>query len=168
MKNKKRLLANIGGLLVVCAVIAYIGNRPGHIPPYDANLVRIVETERQGYCAGVVGWQTGLEGDADRAAECRGLHPEKSGEVSYRAAARGFCEAIVEEGWEGWVEQCLGILADELLWPTYDGSITDQWNRARPYPNSALSGANDKTDDSRTGGRSGGSRTTDPGRQYYP
>ena len=170
MRNKKRLLANLGGLAVVVVMLAYAGNRPGHIPPYDANLTRLAETERQGYCAGEVGWKTEFAGSADQAAACRADHPEQSGRVSMAATARGFCQAVLNQGWNGFMEECLDILRENQYWPTYDGALTNQWNRARPYPNSALGGASDQTDSSRTGGRSGGGRSGVPSRadhSYY-
>ena len=170
MRNKKRLLANIGGAAVVLLVLAYAGNRPGHIPPYDANLVRIVETERQGYCAGLVGWKTEFAGSKDQAAACRTEHRELSGRVNMATSVRGFCQAILDQGWNGYMDSCLSILTENQYWPTYDGALTNQWNRARPYPNSALGGASDQTDSSRTGGRSGGGRSDVPSRadhSYY-
>lgn len=156
MKNKKRLLANIGGIIVMLLMVAYIANKPGHIPPYDANLVRLAETQRQGYCAGMVFWKTSGDGSAGQAATCRQETKNKSGEVNLNAAETGFCQAIVDAGWEGGVYSCLDILHGQQLWPTYNGSITDQWNRARPYPKSAISGAGEDQDNSRTGGRSPG------------
>jgi len=167
MRDKKRLLANVGGIIVVLLVLAYVGNRPGHIPPYDANLTRLAETERQGYCAGEVGWETSFAGDAARAAACRAERPELSGRVNMAATVRGFCQAILDQGWDGYMDACLGIIADQQLWPTYDGSLTDQWNRARPYPNSALGGTSETPDGSRTGGRTSGGRSGDPGRSDY-
>jgi hypothetical protein len=164
MRDKKRLLAHIGGVVVVVLVLAYIGNRPGHIPMYDANLTRLAETERQGYCAGEVGWKTSFVGDADQAAACRAEHTEQSGRVSVAATLNGFCQAILDQGWDGYMEDCLGIMADNQYWPTYDGSLTDQWNRARPYPSTGLSGSTEAPDGSRTGGRSDGGRSDTPAR----
>lgn len=167
MRNKKRLAANIGGVIVVLLVLAYVGNRPGHIPMYDANLVRLAETERQGYCAGVVFWKTQGSGSPDQARACREEHPEESGRVNLLAAETGFCRAIVESGWEGYVGSCLVILSENQYWPTYDGGITAEWNRARPYPSTGLTGIGDESDGSRTGGRSGGSRSGGPDRSDY-
>lgn len=164
MRPSKRLFAHIGGVVVVLLMLGYITHRPGHIPPYDANLVRLVETERQGYCSGLVFWRTSGEGGSSAASDCRKEHREKSGEVNFPVAARGFCEAIVESGWEGYTESCLAILSDQQLWPTYVGGITDQWNRARPYPNSPISGPSGASDGSRTGDRSGGAGHGGPSR----
>lgn len=170
MRNKKRLLANAGGVIACLMVLGYITNRPGHIPPYDANLVRLVETERQGYCSGLTFWKTSGEGNAGQASQCRSEYREKSGEVNLPVAIRGFCEAIVESGWEGYVTLCAQLIADQQLWPTYDGSITDQWNRARPYPYSPLGGSPGSTDGSRTGDRGAGMDHGGPSRvdNYYP
>lgn len=165
--NKKRLAANVGGVLVVLLVLAYVGNRPGHQSPYDANLVRLAETERQGYCGGLTFWKTQGEGDAQVAKTCRPEHPERSGRVNLVATETGFCQAVVDSGWEGYVGSCLVILHDNQYWPTYDGGITNQWNRARPYPSAILEGVGGGDDGSRTGGRSGGERTDPSSRSDY-
>lgn len=141
------------GALVVLLVVAYVVRPSPHVPLYDANLVRLAETERQGYCSGVTFWRTQGEGDADLAKECRRAHPEESGAVNLAATERGFCRGIVDQGWTGTVSDCVGILGQYQYWPTLDGSITDQWNRARPYPRPAITGAESPDDESRTGGR---------------
>ena len=164
MRNKKRIAANVAGIAVVLLVVAYAARPSPHVPPYDANLVRLAETERQGYCAGVTFWQTGGgDGDADLAKECRKEHPKESGRVNLVATERGFCRAIVDEGWEGTVSTCLDIMGTYQYWPTFDGAITDQWNRARPYPSTAIGGTSEQ-DDSRTGGRPGGPGHSAPSR----
>lgn len=159
----RRRLAHVAGIAVVLLAVAYVARPSPHVPPYDANLVRIVETERQGYCAGVTFWRTDGEGDADLARECRGERRGESGRVNLLLAERGFCRGIVDEGWvDGSVADCLAILSEFRYWPTYDGSITHQWNRARPYPRPVIAGTEGATDDSRTGGRPGG-----PGHPSY-
>ena len=155
-ENWKRIAAHVVGISVVLLVLAYAVRPSPHVPLYDANLVRLAETERQGYCSGTTFWRTQGEGDTGVARECRETHPEESGRVNLLLAERGFCRGIVDGGWDGGsVTDCVAILGSYQYWPTYDGSITDQWNRARPYPRPAISGAADQTDDSRTGGRTG-------------
>mgnify|MGYP001616680050 CR=1 FL=1 len=148
-------------------VIAYVARPSPHVPLYDANLVRLAETERQGYCSGVTFWTTQYEGDANLAKECRKTHREESGRVDLLAAERGFCRGIVDEGWEGSVPDCVGILQGYRYWPTYDGSITDQWNRARPYPRPIIESSPESGDGSRTGDRPSGPGRGYDGNDYY-
>jgi hypothetical protein len=173
MRNRKRFAAHIAGVAVILAVLVYAGRPSPHVPPYDANLVRLAETERQGYCAGVTFWKTQAAGSAEQARACRIEHTEQSGRVNMTATERGFCQGIVDSGWiDGFVADCVSILRTYQLWPTYDGSITDQWNRARPYPSTSLGGAGEESDGSRTGGRSGGPGHSSSSRgadyDYYP
>ena len=170
MKDKKRALAHAAGIAVMLLVVAYIVHSPGHIPPYDANLVQLADTERQGYCSGVTFWRTSGQGDAGRARACRAEYrDDKSGRISMVAAERGFCQGIVDEGWDGGsAAVCVEILRSYQYWPTLDGSITDQWNRARPYPGTIIdTGTSDSRDDSRTGGRPGSPGHAGPSRSDY-
>lgn len=161
---RRRLLVIVGVLTIVLA-LAYVARPAGHVPPFDANLVRLAETELEGYCSGETFWRTQGNGDAGRAADCRA---ERTGtiadDVNLHAVEAGFCRAVIAEGWEGDVPACLGILEGNQLWPTYDGGITRAWNRARPYPLTAIQvpgpGASDS---SRTGGREAPSRVAPGG-----
>ena len=146
----KRRLMGLAAAVIVAASIAYIAQPRGHIPPYDANLVRLAESQLQGYCAGETLFKGG---DASMAAACRETH-RASNRTNLREVEAAFCRGIIASGWEGTVPQCRMILVDNRLWPTYDGNVSDQWNRARPYPGSAINvGPNPEQDGSRTGGR---------------
>ena len=165
MKINKRIAGNVAGIVVVLLVIGYAARPSPHVPPYDANLVQLAETERQGYCAGVTYWGTEGAGSAERAKACRVKHREQSGEVNMAATERGFCQGIIDSGWtDGYVTDCVGILRSNQLWPTLDGSLTDQWNRARPYQSTAIGGGTEESDESRTGDRSGTSGHGGPSR----
>lgn len=157
----RRKLLSAFGVLVMLLSIGYVARPVGHVALYDANLVRLAETGLEGYCAGIVFWSSQGTGDAAAAADCRATTTGKSTKVDVSTVERPFCRAIVESGWEGDVATCLDIMAGAKYWPTYDGSITDQWNRARPYPRSELQGIGEP-DGSRTGGRSGASRDGNP------
>ena len=159
---------SLAGVLVIVLAIAYVAQPTGHIPLYDANLVRLAETQLQGYCAGETFWKTQGAGDAAKARECRAERAgDSSSKIDLTQVESAFCRAIVQSGWEGSETDCLGIMATYQYWPTYDGSITDQWNRARPYPRSALQGAGPgRGDDSRTGGHGGPGRTDVPQRYH--
>ena len=153
MSRYKRWLAQAVGVAVMLLAVAYVARPVGHVPPYDANLLRLAESKLQGYCAGETFWQV-QTGDAALAAGCRKKRADEMTDVSNLAAVQpAFCQAIVVAGWEGDVPSCLGIMASYKYWPTYDGTLTDQWNRARPYPQPAISGDTDEGG-SRTGGRS--------------
>lgn len=163
--RRRRLLAVIGMLVSILAVI-YVARPAPHIPPYDANLVRLAESEMEGYCAGNTFWKTQGAGNASEASACRKQHSGMSRASDLPAVPPAFCRAIVQSGWDGDVPTCLVIMADNQLWPTYDGSISDQWNRARPYPLSSLGVPGDKRagDSSRTGGHEGPTRGYAPSR----
>ena len=137
--------------------LAYVSRSTGHIPPYDANLVRLAESPLQGYCAGETLMKTqNYEGNKTMAAECRAKNSSAmSDKPNISKVEYAFCRAIVANDFSGSVDECLGILAQLQLWPTYDGGVTDQWNRARPYPRSAIQVVDQVPDGSRTGGRSG-------------
>ena len=140
--------------------VAYVARPTGHIPLYDANLVRLAESPLQGYCAGETLMKTqDYAGNGAMAEACRAKNGSAmSNKPNISRVERPFCQAVVANGFNGSVDDCLEILAQNQLWPTYDGGITNQWNRARPYPRSAIQVIAPKPDDSRTGGRSGPSR----------
>ena len=153
---KRKILIGLGLVTIVIA-LAYVARPTGHIPLYDANLVRLAESPLQGYCAGETLMKTqNYDGDKAKAAACRGKNAgAMSDNPNISKVEYAFCRAIVANGFNGSVNDCLGILSMNQLWPTYDGGITDQWNRARPYPRSAIQVVEPKPDGSRTGGRSG-------------
>lgn len=160
-----RWLLGLLGVGVVVLGLAFLAYPVKHIPPFDANLVRLAETNLQGYCSGDAFWKSGGNGDANLARECRVRRSKKrSNEANMLDVQPAFCEGIVNNGWEGTVQECIVILEDNEYWPTFDGNITNSWNRARPYPrfiNSA--GGGSKGDNSRTGGRQdNGERENNP------
>jgi hypothetical protein len=172
MKLQRRTLAVTGVVLLVGSVM-YLSWPVGHIPPYDANLVRLAESDLEGYCAGDTFWKTGGMGSGSQASQCRKrLAKKRSDKPDLRVVQRGFCQAIVANGWQGTVSDCLSIMTSQQLWPTYNGSITNQWNRARPYPLVfGSSKAGSQGSGSRTGGaHGGGARTNNPTHQTpnYP
>jgi hypothetical protein len=158
---KRKLMAAAGILTVVLGFIWLLWP-VGHIPPYDANLVRLAETQRQGYCSGDAFFKSGGEGSASKAADCRATStlPDVPNMPIVQTA---FCQAIVDNGWEGQLADCLGIMDMNQYWPTYDGYISQDWNRARPYPQSfGTSSGSSKGSGSRTGGHGGSDRTNSP------
>ena len=143
----------------------YVARPAGHVPLYDANLVRLAESDLQGYCAGTTLWDTGGAGDAAAAARCRSSEAAKTRSNSPNASAvpRAFCQALVDKGWrEGTIRVCLEVLVTNKYWPTYDGSISDQWNRARPYPLKVLVTPGKIEPESRTGQHQEQRRDEDP------
>lgn len=152
--------------------LVYIVWPVGHIPLYDANLVRLAESDLQGYCSGDTFWKTGGVGDSNMASECRSrLAKKHSSNVDLSVVQGSFCQAIVDSGWTGTKSDCLGIMATNEYWPTYVGAITNQWNRARPYPKLfSLINSNSKSSQSRTGGHSGNQRSNNPSHEVptYP
>ena len=158
-----RKLLTFAGVVTVALGLAYVAWPVGHIPPYDANLVRLAESSLQGYCAGEAFWRSGGAGSASLAGQCRGrLAGKRSNVPNLNAVPGAFCAAIIAEGWEGDQPSCLSIMSDNQYWPTYDGAITDQWNRARGYPLKAISVGGKPESESRTGDRPGQQRKDDP------
>lgn len=153
----RRHVAQLAAVLLVVTGFVYVARPAGHVPPYDANLVRLAESALEGYCAGETFWNTGgrLEGNAAMAAACRKKRAGKMSSTSKLAAVpSAFCRAIIASGWEGFEYECLEILVGQQYWPTYDGGITDAWNRARPYPISGVPAKKTgEQNDSRTGER---------------
>ena len=167
---KIRLLLGLAGIATIFGMLIYISIPAGHIPPYDANLVRLAESELQGYCAGESFWKSGGNGSGSIAKQCRSQRvKQKSDLPNVQEVPRAFCQAIVDMGWKaGTVAICEQILNDDQLWPTYDGSLSNQWNRARPYPGSLIILKSGRTkDNSRTGGHQSNTRN-DSGMRGYP
>lgn len=150
----RRSLMHAVGVLAIVGSLAYVARPAPHVPPYDANLVRLAETELEGYCAGETFWKSQARGDAQLAASCRAEHASAmSSEVDLMKVEGAFCRGIIEGGWAGAVPECLNILATYQYWPTYDGNISAEWNRARPYPRLMIQVPAQQEDDSRTGDR---------------
>jgi hypothetical protein len=168
MSTRRRLLF-IAGCLVALLAVVYVARPAGHIPPYDADLNRLAETQLEGYCSGSVFWKTYGEGDGGAAAECReeraGMHEDVP---NIPAVQRSFCRAVVAEGWDGTVPYCLEILQDSKLWPTYDGQLTQEWNRARKYPQPPIQVVGSEGEGSRTGGRENATTRNLPGGPTAP
>lgn len=159
----RKLLAFAGAASVVLGMM-YIAWPVGHIPAYDANLVRLAETDLQGYCAGESFWKSGGAGSADLAQVCRKRIAQNRPDVPNLGVVPGaFCAAIVDNGWkDGNKQDCISILSTNQLWPTYDGGLTDQWNRARPYPRVFSAAPGSPSSGSRTGSHNGSERSNNP------
>lgn len=154
------------GLSIVILGIIYVSWPVGHIPPYDANLTRLAETERQGYCAGYSFINSQGEPNPGRVRGCRKKNM-LSDKPNLIVVQKAFCQGVVDGGWEGNVNQCLLIMGQEQYWPTYDGGITNAWNRARPYPLTFLpTQAQTGGDNSRTGNHNGSERSNNPSHLY--
>lgn len=153
-----RKLLGMTGIVVVLSSIVYLARPVGHIPPYDANLVRLAETPLEAYCAGDIFWKTQGVGDRDMAEDCRRQRASSLSDVpDLSKVERAFCQAIVDNGWDHSVDDCLSIIRQYTYWPTYDGGLSNDWNRARPYPRPVVT-SDSVEDNSRTGVRRGPSR----------
>lgn len=160
MKWQRRLFV-LAGILTILGAFIYISWPVSHIPPYDANLVRLAESDLQGYCAGRTFWDSGGMGNKDIAAQCRTAYAQKkSDKPDMQVVPKAFCQAIVDSGWQdGTRADCITILTDNQYWPTYDGALSASWNRARPYPAKIVAfSAPAKGSSSRTGDHTGNSR----------
>lgn len=159
-----RRLFTVAGVALVLLGLVYVAWPAGHIPPYDANLVRLAESDLQGYCSGESFWKSEGAGSADIAAQCRTrLAHQRPNTPNLMVVQGAFCTALVDSGWQGKQPDCLAIMGDNEYWPTYDGGITNQWNRARPYPRPLISTSiGSRSSGSRTGDRTGGERQNNP------
>ena len=143
------------GLLALIAVIGggwYLLHDVGHIPVYDAHLVRLAESPLEGYCAGTTFWTSQGQGDAESAARCR-TTADYPAEKDLSKVVTWFCVGISTAGWQGTAQDCENIMYGQKMWPTYDGSISKSWSKSAPYPGELILVG--PPDDSRTGGREG-------------
>ncbi len=170
MRGFQRKILAVAGVLAVVGGLMYLSWPVGHIPLYDANLTRLAESDLQGYCAGDTFWKSGGNGNGAMAAQCRSrLAKKHSNKPDLRVVQKEFCQAIVDNGWQGTVGDCLQIMVDNQYWPTYNGAITNAWNRARPYPQVfGSSSAGSSGSGSRTGGSHGGNSHGGGTRPYTP
>ena len=133
----KKWIITFAAVAIFAAGIVYVKWPVGHIPTYDAHLVRLAETPLQGYCAGIVFWSTQGQGSGWQAADCRKhfAHNKKFKHyVSLSIAQKYFCKGIIKMGYDGGVGSCIGVLDSYSYGPTYTGGLTADWNQARPYP----------------------------------
>lgn len=152
-------LLGIGGVLVVLGGLLMLLVPGPPIPLLDANRQVLAESERDGYCAGTVFWNTGGFGDEALMGECLEMSAVND-ETNLRTVQPAFCRAVVVEGYSGTAEECEGILGSNKLWPTMTGGLTSDWNRRFPYPLDSLTAGGQSTsnDESRTGDRDGNER----------
>lgn len=112
----------------------FVMKDPGHVPLFDANLNRLAETEREGFCSGIAFWGSRGDGDAKVAEECR-TTDGRSTEINLSIVLSAFCTGVQKAGFPGDVTtDCYDVLVSYRYWPTYDGQITDAWTRSNPYP----------------------------------
>jgi len=166
-----RRLAIFGiGIALIVSGLTYISWPVGHIPPYDANLVRLAETEAQGYCTGFSFINSAGQANPTKVKDCRKKHRGLSDKPNIQNVLQPFCQGVKDGGWQGSVKECLQIMIQQQYWPTYSGTITDAWNRARPYPLAFISAqANNQGDSSRTGSHNGSERSNNPTHEIpYP
>ena len=152
-RRKNWFLAGLG--IVVLLLFGYAGfvKAPGHVSLLDANRTRLAETYREGWASGWTLIKTGAAGNARMAQEQRDLHSAHSDEYDPAAVLPAFCAGAIAAGFKGNLQaDCLDVLRDLRLWPTYDGGLTRAWNNAFPYPLGAF-GTAPPPDDSRTGPR---------------
>lgn len=106
---------------------------PGHVPLFDADLNRLAESELEGFCSGVTFWVE-RGGDPVAAKECRATY-DIDNTYNLPVVQVAFCLGAVASGFPGDpVIDCYDVLRAGSLWPTYDGSITNAWTKANPYP----------------------------------
>lgn len=136
MHSWRRKLLGLTGVATIVLALGFLMWPVGFIPPYDANLVRLADSSLQGYCSGDSFMKSGGVGSASLASDCRSARTGRLSDKPDMGVVQGsFCRAVVDNGWQGTMANCLSILQTNQYWPTYDGSLSNAWNRARPYPN---------------------------------
>jgi hypothetical protein len=149
-----RFLAVLGTVVLLLGLLAGWVLEPGHVPLLDANRIRLAETHRQGYAAGVVFAKTNGGGSATMAEELR-MESTLPDDFSPPVVIPAFCAGIVDGGFPIDVGSCIDIMKFERYWPTYDGRISAAWNRAYPWPGGPLQSDHNDSNDGRTGPRGG-------------
>jgi hypothetical protein len=139
-------------LIAIAGGAFYLIRDVGHIPLFDANLQVLAESEVEGYCAGLTFWSNRGSGNAAEAAACRN-ESDRSTDPDLTRVPAFFCMAVREAGFAGTVDECLGILDGQKLWPTRDGDLTNSWSQSAPYPGDLAFVV--PPSDSRTGTREG-------------
>lgn len=117
----------IGGFLVM--------KDPGHVPLFDSNLARLAESELEGFCSGLVYWDSEGAGSESLAKDCRATYTDMSAVYDLTTVQWAFCVGVVAAGFNGDpTTDCLQFLQQERYWPTYDGALTNAWAKGYRYP----------------------------------
>ena len=149
MKNKVLALL---GVLTVVLVFAFVAQPMGFVPMFDADLRRLAMSLHESHCA-AEGFMVSTSTSAETAAECRETDG-RSTEIDLEGVTPEFCLYISEVITTLEYNRCVSIMYENQYWHTYDGHMTNAWNRTAPYPLSQLfSDSGDQRDTGRTGDR---------------
>ncbi len=147
MKNK---VMAILGVATLALAFAFVAQPTGFVPLFDADLNRLSMTQREAQCAAEGFMASNSE---EGAAECRETNALPT-DIDLEGVTPRFCTHISSVISTLSYEDCLRIMYDMEYWPTYNGEITNAWNRSAPYPLSVLfSDSGDQRDTGRTGER---------------
>lgn len=149
----KKFMA-IGATLILIGSLVYMAFANPHVPLLDANRTVLAESYEQGYCSGLVFGQTRGQGSASAVAECR-AESDLDDEINWNLVQPGFCEGF-NKATQFPTSQCIDIVESQLYWPTLEGTVTQAWNRAFPYPGGTISDSmssrgNDRDNNEREG-----------------
>ena len=151
-----RVLA-IAAALAVIIMGWYIFIRdPGLDPLLDENSMELADTHNEGFCSGKAFWISRGQGSTEEFSDCMGYYEDADDPHNQRdlsAVQEAFCQGIKSQGWDKGVPACLDILTRHRLWPTVEGTLTNAWNRAFPYPGDMVTSPPPSGDQSRTGDR---------------
>ncbi len=138
------------GVVTLALAFAFVAQPEGFVPLFDADLKRLSMTEHEAQCA-AEGFMAG--NPAEVATECRETNAHST-TIDLEQVTPRFCTHISSVITTLSYDDCLRIMYDMEYWPTYDGEITNAWNRTAPYPLSVLfSDSGDQRDTGRTGER---------------
>ncbi len=147
MKNK---VMAILGVATLALAFAFVVQPEGFVPLFDADLNRLAMTRQEAQCAAEGFMASNSE---ETAAECRETNGLPA-DIDLEAVTPAFCSHISGVITTLSYDDCLRIMYDMEYWPTYEGKITNSWNRTAPYPLSVLfSDSGDQRDTGRTGDR---------------
>lgn len=106
---------------------------PPPVPLLSANLEVLAESELEGYCTGRMLYRS--QAGQKAASECwQELGEAHAIERDVYAVVPAFCQALVDEGWNGTKYECEQIVERYQLWPTKTGALADDWSESYPYP----------------------------------
>jgi hypothetical protein len=120
-------------LLVVGGAVAVVWPVE-HWRLYDANQKPLALTERENYCAGLVGLETGFKEESDKALDCLETNTKDNTTPSIAKSTGWACDGILNGGWGGTHEFCLEIFEINEYWLLATGGLTFEWNDAHPRP----------------------------------
>jgi len=142
MKLQQRVAYLTATVIILVGGAWWVFSPVGHLRQFDADLQPLAESPLEGWCSGhtFIDGGGGRNAQQAKAAICRTDNAETySASVDMTAVVPSFCLGAIAAGWQGNLASCESILAQNNLWPTLHGQLTNAWNKAHPYPGGEFS-----------------------------